>query len=164
MIFYGNNDWRDYVAHGFESWSMHKYLKKIGDGPNAKYIYPEDVKKEWGKHANRWTYLTDTKTRVNPLPSSSIRKHITKGAGSNNIAKKETATKDRTYSYVDAVRDRDEKENRKTAYKRWSNSEYRWNNYIYGKDDMAKGKIQSAKRRRLSNQINRKVTKKYDRR
>ena len=56
MDYYGNNDWRDYLAHyGVKGmkWKNHKYLKKIGDWYDYNITgqgYLRDADK-WGKRA-----------------------------------------------------------------------------------------------------------------
>lgn len=53
MVYYGNNDWRDYLAHAQGERKFHKYIKKIGQGANAVYIYAKDAAKKVGSAARK---------------------------------------------------------------------------------------------------------------
>lgn len=169
-MLYGNNDWRDYVAHSNSPWKAHRYVKKIGEGKNARYIYPEDLKNntdnKWGKHADRWKYLTDTKTKLNPVanPSNKARP-ITSGAGKTDFAKK-AASKDRIPSYQDYLDADEARKNKKRreaamAMREHERANWRWRNYQAGKKALSKGKVQVARRHRLNNRLNMATTPIY---
>lgn len=87
-VYYGGNDYRDYVAHSLGEWKIHKYIKKIGD----RYIYP--AVKAVGKATGISSYMgmRDAKRREEKYSPD------TKYLGERgNRAKRQTALARRNY-------------------------------------------------------------------
>lgn len=79
-VYYGGNDYRDYIAHfrlpGTPN-KDHKYIKKIGEGAKAVYIYATNAAKNVGRSVGKFV--------DNNITGSTYKKNAAKyGAGAIN--------------------------------------------------------------------------------
>ena len=88
-VYYGGNDYRDYLAHSKGPWlKPTKYLKKIGEGANAVYVYAKDkiMGTSHGQAASRHADVA-MKARANYKKAEAAAKKATPGSLSSKIAR-----------------------------------------------------------------------------